>query len=209
MYDRDIEPCDRATRWAGRSPVVLESAAMRAESMRVVGDLHCLLRRIGHPIAIDAEEPRRNWPAASFAAMHVSGIWETFPLIPQCTYSADPSMKFELQMASDALLQVNHSAPPFTQAASCSGVSGSVRAAPRHARQGHWGRSRPTGLLRRGLRQSPHTHSGLSLRKYNNSFGFLRGKQSEQNTLLWQYFPQRHWYVSNANVPVVGGCPLR
>ena len=87
--------------------------------MWVVGDLHCLLRRIGHPIAIDAEEPRRNWPAASFAAMHVSGIWETFPLIPQCTYSADPPMKFELQMASDALLQVNHSAPlsPRQQAA--------------------------------------------------------------------------------------------
>ena len=114
MYDRDIEPCDRATSWADRSPVVLESAAMRAESMRVVGDLHCLLRRMGHPIAIDAEEPRWNWPAASFAAMHASGIWETFPLIPQCTYSADPSMEIELQMASDALLKVNHSAPPST-----------------------------------------------------------------------------------------------
>ena len=209
MYDRDIEPCDRATSWAGRSPVVLESAAMRAESMRVLGDLHCLLRRIGHPIAIDAEEPRRNWPAASFAAMHASGFWETSPLIPQCTDSADPSRDIELQMASEANPQVNHSAPPFTHALSWATVSGSVWAAPRHARQGHWGLSRPTGLLRRGLRQSPHTHSGLSLRKYNNSFGSLRGKQSEQNTLLWQYFPQRHWYVSNANVPVVGGCPLR
>ena len=82
--------------------------------MRVVGDLHCLLRRIGHPIAIDAEEPRRNRPAASFAAMHSSGIWETFSLIPQCTDSADPSREIELQMASDALLQVNHSAPPST-----------------------------------------------------------------------------------------------
>ena len=82
--------------------------------MRVVGDLHCLLRRIGHPIAIDAEEPRRNWSAASFAAMHASGICETFPLIPQCTYSADPSREIELQMASDALLQVNHGAPPFS-----------------------------------------------------------------------------------------------
>jgi len=80
--------------------------------MRVFGDLHCLLRRIGHPIAIDAEEPRRNWPAASFAAMHAAGIWETFPLIPQCTYSADPSTEIELQMASEANLQVNHSAPP-------------------------------------------------------------------------------------------------
>ena len=80
--------------------------------MRVVGDLHCLLRRIGHPIAIDAEEPKRDCPAASFAAMHASGIWETFPLIPQCTYSADPSRGIELQMASDANLQVNHSAPP-------------------------------------------------------------------------------------------------
>ena len=79
--------------------------------MRVVGDLHCLLRRMDRPIAIDAEEPRRNWPAASFAAMHAAGIWETFPLIPQCTYSADPSREIELQMASDALLQVHGSIP--------------------------------------------------------------------------------------------------
>ena len=82
MYDRGIEPCDRATSWADRSPVALESAAMRAESMRVVGDLHCLLSRIDLPIAIDAEEPRRNWPAASFTVIYASGIWETFPLIP-------------------------------------------------------------------------------------------------------------------------------
>ena len=85
--------------------------------MRVLGDLHCLFRRIGHPIAIDAEEPRRNWPAASYAAMHASGLmhasgfWETSPLIPQCTDSADPSREIELQMASDANLQVNHGAP--------------------------------------------------------------------------------------------------
>ena len=112
LYGRDLEPCDRATSWADRSPVVLESAAMRAESMRVAGDLHCLLRRMRRLIAMSTEEPRRDVLKASFAAVSVSVTWETFPLIPQHACSADPSRGSELQMAMDALLQVNHSAPP-------------------------------------------------------------------------------------------------
>ena len=99
--------------------MVLESAAMRAESMRIAGDLHCLLRRMCRLIAMGAEEPRCNVQMASFAVVRVSVIGETFPLIPQHTGSADPARGRELPMASEANLQVNHSAPlsPRQQAA--------------------------------------------------------------------------------------------
>ena len=99
--------------------MILESAAMRAESMRVVGDLHCLLRRKCRPIAMSTEEPGRDVLKASFAAVRESANCETFSLIPQHTGSADPPRGSELQMASDAFLQVNHGAPlsPRQQAA--------------------------------------------------------------------------------------------
>ena len=80
--------------------------------MRVVGDLHCLLRRMCRLIAMGTEEPRCNMQMTSFAAVRVCVICETHPLIPQHTGSADPSRGRELPMASEALLQVNHSAPP-------------------------------------------------------------------------------------------------
>ena len=82
--------------------------------MRITGDLHCLLRRMCRLIAMGAEEPRSNVLKASFAAVRVYVTWETFPLIPQHTCSADPSRGRELPMASEANLQVNHSAPPST-----------------------------------------------------------------------------------------------
>ena len=82
--------------------------------MRIAGDLHCLLRRMCRLIAMGAEEPRCSVQMASFAAVRVSVICETLPLIPHHTGSADPSRGGELQMASDANPQVNHSAPPST-----------------------------------------------------------------------------------------------
>ena len=80
--------------------------------MRIAGDLHCLLRRMCRLIAMGAEEPRCNVQMASFAAVRVPVIGVTFPLIPQHTGSADPSRGREHPMASEANLQVNHSAPP-------------------------------------------------------------------------------------------------
>ena len=82
--------------------------------MRIAGDLHCLLRRMCRLIAMGAEEPGRDVLKASFAAVRESANCETFSLIPQHTGSADPPRGSELQMASDAFLQVNHSAPPST-----------------------------------------------------------------------------------------------
>ena len=82
--------------------------------MRIAGDLHCLLRRMCRLIAMGAEDPRCNVQMASFAVVRVSVICETLPLIPHHTGSADPSRGGELQMASDANPQVNHSAPPST-----------------------------------------------------------------------------------------------
>ena len=82
--------------------------------MRVAGDLHCLLRRMRRLIAMSTEEPGRDVLKASFAAVRESANCETFSLIPQHTGSADPSWGRELQMASEANLQVNHSAPPST-----------------------------------------------------------------------------------------------
>ncbi len=82
--------------------------------MRIAGDLQCLLRRICRLIAMGAEEPRCNVQMASFAAVRVPVIGETFPLIPQHTGSADPSRGREHPMASEANLQVNHGAPPST-----------------------------------------------------------------------------------------------
>ena len=82
--------------------------------MRIAGDLHCLLRRMCRLIAMGAEEPRCNVQITSFAAVRVSVIGETFPLIPQHTGSADSFWGSELPMASEANLQVNHGAPPST-----------------------------------------------------------------------------------------------
>lgn len=81
--------------------------------MRIAGNLHCLLRRRCRLIAMGTEEPRCNVQITTFAAVLVSVIRETFPLIPQHAGSADPSRGRELPMASEADLQVNHSAPPF------------------------------------------------------------------------------------------------
>ena len=80
--------------------------------MRVVGDLHCLLRRMCRLIAMGTEESRYSVQMTLFAEVRISVICETHPLIPQHTGSADPPWDRELPMASDANLQVNHSAPP-------------------------------------------------------------------------------------------------
>ena len=80
--------------------------------MRIAGDLHCLLRRMCRLIAMGTEESRCSVQMTSFAAVRVFVICATHPLIPQHTGSADPPRGSELQMASDANPQVNHSAPP-------------------------------------------------------------------------------------------------